>query len=304
MTGIATLDLARFRIDEESFLGQAVALGMRFRKLPEHAGDALLTYLRAQSMTHAARTRHGIALSKEDLERSVRQAMVCMELGLVEAADGDLDRAVDCIVAGDFDSLRKRGYQSAYDQLEKMRTISARLAEVIPGGLLKVERSDLERWGQLIPETWIRPAEEGENEVVLVDPLKEGVAFERAKARAELLVSLPSALLEELDEVAGDEGTWDAILRNLILALAQDRQTLVPEREDVARFESDCFEGGAFVPAVREKVLTQMEERLERLEFDDEVAAGIMLDLQDEIQRMESISSGLEGFFLVAGEDE
>lgn len=304
MTGIATVDLAQFRIDEESFLGQTLSLGVQYRKLPEHAGDAMRSYLRAQSMSHAARTRHGIALSKGDLERSVRQAMVCLEIGLREAAEGDLNRAVDCLAEGDFEALRQRGYQTAFKRLEEMKGVAAALAEAIPGGLLRVERTELEELGQLVPETWIRPAQDEDDEVALVDPLKDVERFRLLRSRAEFLVALPEALLQELDDAAGDEGAWDAFLRNLVLALALDLETLVPESGDVARFESDCFEDGAMRDEVREKVVGQVAERLNALDFDPETAAVLREDVENEIVRLESAAGiGMEGFFLMADDE-
>ena len=41
---LATLDLSRFRIDSESFVGQVIELGARFEKLPPNIGDALLGF--------------------------------------------------------------------------------------------------------------------------------------------------------------------------------------------------------------------------------------------------------------------
>lgn len=305
MTGIATLDLAQFRIDEESFLGQAVSLGIRFRKLPDHTAEGLLNYLRVRSMTHAGRTRHGIALSKDDLARSVRQAMVCVELGLLEAAEGDLNQAVDCLAEGDFESLRKRGYETAYDMLDEMRGTSERLAEAIPGGLLKAERVDLERWGKLVPETWTTPAEEGEEGDTVVDPMRDIGSFGHASARAELLLSLPPHVLSELDEVVGDEGTWDAVVRNMILAVGLDRETLLPEPEDVLLFESTCFDEGGLRPAIGDKVRGQFTTRLESLDVSAEAADAILGAVENEIQLMElSVPDGLAAFFLSASDTD
>ena len=218
-------------------------------------------------------------------------------------AEGDLNRAVDCLAGGDFESIRKRGYQTAYDRLENMQRVSAVLAGAIPGGLLKTERLDLERWSKVVPETWTRPAEEGEDDDPFVDPTKELDRFELTRTRAELLVSLPGTVLSDLDEVAGDEGTWDAVLRNLVLAVALDRETLIPDDAGLARFEEECFEGGILRPEIGEKVLQQIRARLNSLGVDGDISEAICADVISEIDRLGlAVDKGLGGFFLMASE--
>ena len=68
MNPLAQLDLGRFRIDAESFVGQTIELGIRFQKLPEQTGEALLAFLRVKGMYYGKRNRAGIAISREGLE--------------------------------------------------------------------------------------------------------------------------------------------------------------------------------------------------------------------------------------------
>ena len=117
---LATLDLSRFRIDSESFVGQAIELGTRFEKLPPNIGDALLGFLRLQGLHYGKRYRSGIAIRRENLEHGVRQALISMDLGLEARAESDLNRAVEIIAQGDFEACRKRGYEIAFFRLQEM----------------------------------------------------------------------------------------------------------------------------------------------------------------------------------------
>ena len=148
---LARLDLDRFRIDAESFVGQAIELSIRFEKLPPQISDALLAFLRTKGTYFGKRNRTGIAISRESLERGVRHALICMDLGLNELAEGDLNRAVDLLAGGDFEGFRKKGYELAFFRLEAMREEAQILAKRPEISFLSQEGKDVQHWSALTP---------------------------------------------------------------------------------------------------------------------------------------------------------
>ena len=48
--GLSTVDIGLFVVDEHSFLGQTLKLGIEYDLLPENADDALRMYLQAHTM--------------------------------------------------------------------------------------------------------------------------------------------------------------------------------------------------------------------------------------------------------------
>ena len=181
---LATLDLSRFRIDSESFVGQVIELGTRFEKLPPNIGDALLGFLRLQGLHYGKRNRSGIAIRRGDLEHGVRQALIAMDLGLEARAESDLNRAVEIIAEGDFEACRKRGYEIAFFRLQEMAR-ECRLMLLRPEvKFLQSEYRDISRWATAVPETWMRPPDDEEDEIQLVvaeshsgTGIRHGVAF-------------------------------------------------------------------------------------------------------------------------------
>ncbi len=300
MNPLAKLDLDRFRIDSESFLGQAVALGIRFEKLPENAPDAMLVYLRTVGMTFAQRYRTGIGIARDGLERGVRQALVCMELGLEDAAGGDLNAAVDLLVGGDFEAFRKRGWEIAFFRLEEMRETTRGLLKRPEAAFFQKHLRDFEGWAHLVPETWSTPAkDEDEEEDRGVDPLQNYAAFREIKARLDFLGSLPGGALRELWQAAGEGRSFDDLIRNLILSLALDLETLVPDQDRVADFQSRCFEEGNMLPEVREKVLHLVDRHLETAVENEDARVQIRNEVTAEMAVLEeALGSGMEGFFI------
>ena len=301
MNRLAKLDLDRLRIDSESFLGQAIALGVRFEKLPENAPEAMLAYLQTAGMTFAQRYRMGIGISREGLEQGVWQTLVCMELGLEDRAGGDLNAAVDLIAGGDFEVFRKRGWEIAFFRLEEMRETSASLLERPEAAFLQRHLKDAGRWAHLTPETWTIPPEADGEDKERIDPLKDYAAFREVKARMDFLRSLPQAAFRELGRTAGEGAAFEDLLRNLILSLTLDLETLTPDAGQAAEFRSRCFKGGAMRPQAREKVLRLVEDHLKsavdgeaaRAQMRDEVAAELLV-------LEEAAEAGMEAFFILA----
>ena len=302
MNTLARVDLERLRIDSESFLGQAIALGMRFRKLPEHTADAMLAYLRTAGMAFARRRRTGIAPSREGIERGVQQALVCMELGLEDAAGGDLNVAVDLLVQGDFETFRKRGWEIAFFRLEEMQEASRMLPERPEVVFLQDCLQDVGRWARLTPETWMRPPDEDgeEEEAQPVDPMGDYAAFREIRARAAFLEALPRTAFLALLDLAEEGAAFDALLRNLILCLALDLETLAPDRSQVAMFRARCFEGGAMRPEVREKVLRLLDRQLGAVMEEEAHRRLLRTEAEMEIALLERASENeMTGFFMV-----
>ena len=184
----ARLDLERFRIDSESFLGQAMALGLRFGKLREDYADGILAYLRAAGMGYGQRYREGIGVTREVLERGIRQAVVCMELGLLDASGSDLNAAVGILEAGDLEALRKRGWELAFFRLEEMRDRCEAALGQPEAAFLGARKKDVRRWSRLTPETWTCAGEEvdpGEDNGV--DPLRDYASFRDVKGRMDFV---------------------------------------------------------------------------------------------------------------------
>ena len=240
---LATLDLSRFRIDSESFVGQVIELGTRFEKLPPNVGDALLGFLRLQGLHYGKRYRSGIAIRREDLEHGVRQALIAMDLGLEARAESDLNQAVDIIAQGDFEACRKRGYEIAFFRLQEMAQMCRALLLRPEVKFLQSEYRAISRWATAVPETWMRPQDDEEDESQLVDPKRDYEAYQVAFRRLAFLRSIPKAALTEV-EMAVEARTYDGLLRNLILALALDMESLLPSEAQIEAFRQRCFEEG------------------------------------------------------------
>ena len=302
----ARLDLERFRIDSESHLAQAMALGLRFGTLREDYADGMLAYLRTVGMGHAQRYREGIGITREVLERGVRQAVVCMELGLLDVSAGDLNAAVDGLAAGDLETLRKRGWELAFFRLEEMRDRSLALLGQPETAFLKGRLKDLRRWSRLTPETWTWADDEADaGEDNSIDPLRDYASFREVKGRMDFVAGLPSDAREDLLLAAGEDVSYDGLLRNLVLSLALDLQVLVPDAGQVSEFESRCFAEGKLLPEARERVLAQTEAFLVGAVEDEAVREVLLSEIRAEISQLESrVDRGLAGFFTVLEEGE
>tara|TARA_Y100000588_G_scaffold345232_1_gene392287 strand:- start:638 stop:901 length:264 start_codon:yes stop_codon:yes gene_type:complete len=87
-----------------------------------------MAYLRAQGLAFAQRYRSGIALGRDGLERGVIQSATCLDIGLQDLAEGDVNSAVDLLAQGEFEVLRQRGWELAFARLEEMRRETPELA--------------------------------------------------------------------------------------------------------------------------------------------------------------------------------
>jgi hypothetical protein len=297
MNPLARLDLSRFQIDDESFVGQAIALGVRFNKLPSHTSDALLGFLRAKGLYYGQRNRSGIAIARNGLERGVRQALICLDMGLEEASEGDLNKAVELLGQGDFEATRKKGYQIAFFQLEEIRKSSLALLTRSTATFLQEEHRNLMRWSTLVPETWTRPPDDLEEEAMLVDARTDYGVFLQTQARMDFLNSIPNEALNQLQQSVSDGRSFDGLLRNLILALALDLESLLPSSEEIARFRETCFEQNQIRPEVRDKVLHLMDSVLNASNRSE-----IRASVEGEIEFLEQVSGGdMASFFLLPG---
>lgn len=302
MNPLARLDLSRFQIDDESFVGQAIALGVQFEKLPPQVSDALLGFLRAKGLYYGQRNRAGIAIARNGLERGVRQALICLDMGLMDQAESDLNRAVDLLAQGDFEAIRKCGYQRAFFQLEEIRKGSLALLTRSTARFLQEEHRFLKRWSTLVPETWTRPADDLEEEDQLVDARSDYGVFLRTQARLDFLNSIPNEALEQVQQMVTEGRSFDGLLHNLILALSLDVESLMPSAEEIALFGQTCFEDGKMKQDIRDKVLHLMDRQLEASVLDGVYRAEIRAAIEEEIDFFEQVlGADLTGFFLLPG---
>ena len=301
---LATLDLSRFRIDSESFVGQAIELGTRFEKLPPNIGDALLGFLRLQGLHYGKRYRSGIAIRRENLEHGVRQALISMDLGLEARAESDLNRAVDIIAQGDFEACRKRGYEIAFFRLQEMAQMCRAMLLRSEVKFLKSEYQAVSRWATAVPETWMRPPDDDEEELQLVDPKRDYAAYRVARRRLAFLRSIPKAALTEV-EIAVEGRTYDGLLHNLILALALDMESLLPSEEQIEAFRQRCFEEGKMREEVRGKVFELVDRQLETSVEDTEDRVAVRREFEAEVEFLEEVSfSPFKGVFLLPDQPE
>lgn len=302
---LARLDLSRFRIDSESFVGQVIELGVRFEKLPPNVGDALLGFLRAKGLYFGKRNRSGIAIGREDLEHGVRQALIALDLGLEEQSEGNLNQAVEIIAQGDFEACRKRGYEIAFFRLEEMSQKSLSLLLRPEVSFLQPEHREVSHWAKVAPETWVRPPDGDEEESQLVDPKRDYAVFLDTLPRLEFLRSIPKAALTELHDLVADGRTFDGLLRNLILALAMDLESLLPSDAQIETFHQTCFQDGRMKAGVRTKVFELIDRQFQASVENEKDREGIRRDFEAEVEFLEEASIGhLDGLFLLPDESD
>lgn len=299
MSQLTRPDLNQVPFASDSFLGRALVLGQQYEKLSENMPDVLMAYLRAKGLAFAQRYRSGISIGREALERGVRQSAVCLEIGLEERAAGDVNAAVDLLAAGDLEGLRKRGWELAFARLEEMVREAPELAELPEFAYLQGGFDDVEHWGRVVPETWMGRTETGEQQ--FVDPLRDYEVFARMRDEVRFLQTLPRKALRTLMREVPAGGSFVAILRNVIAALALDRQELVLEREMAEQFQRDCFADGRMVRQVREKVLDLAGQHLAGSLADEALRERMRVALVGEIGELERASaSDLGDLLLVA----
>ena len=275
------VDFDRLRVESEGFLGQAIALGIRYGKLSERTPDVLMAYLRTTGMRFGRRYRTGIAVSRDVLEQGVGKTLVSLELGLTIASEQDLNRGVDLLAEGDFEKIRKRGWEEAYARLEEM----GRVCRSIPGRpescLLRDYASQFDRWSRVVPETWMVSGAEDED-ADQVDPLRDYARFRELDARLNFIRLIPSSTLHHFAENVNECGFSDFV-RQLILALALDLETLVPSSREVSVFETDCLGQEGVAAWAHDKVTTKANEMACKAVDDSHRRMLLMQDVEDEM---------------------
>ena len=288
MNPLARLDLSQFRVDSESFVGQALELGVRFNKLEQEMADSLLVYLRVKGTELGKKNRTGIAITNELLTRAVRQVLACIDLGLGDLSEGDLNKAVVLLQAGDYEAFRKKGYEIAYYRFEQMRDTCRLIAARPESAFLPEELARINRWASLAPESWLCLGDEEEETPKEVDPRKDFDAYRELKARMDFLRTVPWNVLERLKEAVGEDGSFAGLLRNLILSLALDKSDLLPEKSEIDAFRRTCFVKGGFRKQIRGKVLDLVEQQLSA-EVEEEYQESILVEVKAELAAMENI---------------
>ncbi len=299
MSGLMRPDLNRVHIEVDSFLGQAVALGQRFEQLPEHMEDALMAFLRAQGLSYAQRYRSGLALGRGSVEKGVRQALVCLDIGLEELAAGDLNQAVEILAGGDFEALRKGGWELAFKRLESMRQLAGDWAVLDPGLFLDGSLDEVELWCRIVPETWTSSTDESDE--VAVDPAADYRRCRELQYQLAFMGSLPSKARDRLLRVMRYYGTFADLLRNLILGLALDLERLLVKPQEVELFARQCLDEKGLVPSVRQKIAELLTGHLDQ-NLDEEARLWVQAQVWAEIERLENTPvEALPGLFVVRG---
>lgn len=275
------VDFDRLRVESEGFLGQAIALGIRYGKLSEHTPDVLMAYLRTTGMRFGRRYRTGIAVSRDVLEQGVGKTLVSLELGLTIIAEQDLNRGVDLLVEGDFEKIRKRGWEEAYARLEEMGRVCRSIHGRPESRLLRDYASQINRWSRVVPETWMVSGAEDED-AVHVDPLRDYAGFRELHARLNFIRLIPLSVLQPFAE-AVDECGFSDFVRHLILALALDLETLVPGAREISAFETDCLSPEGVALWARDKVTTKANEMARKAVDDSHRQMLLMQDVEDEM---------------------
>ena len=297
MTGLASVDLARLRIDEESFIGQMIALGMEFQKLPAHTAEGLQAYLRIQAMSYGTRNRSGIAGGREAIEHGVYQAIVCLDLGLLETSDGDLNAAVDLIQAGEFEEFRKQGWEIAHYRLGRMQTDCTQLAQRTVASFLQDFTKDSRIWAGVEPGTWM--SEDDEGKPLRIDPIADWRRFLGMAARVHLFRALPEDAFKPFRSAAGGRGSSEEVLRNIVVALACQSPSLALTRETLDTFR-EGMQGGRVTPETRKIILSQIDRLIEASEPDDDVTSLIPGLVTESIDELESAGPLSDKLFVMA----
>ena len=235
--GLSTVDISGFLVDEHSFLGQTIKLGIDYNQLPSNVDDALRMYLHSYTMMFSQRNRSGIAIGREELEQGVFQATVCLEIGLIDKSHGDANKAVEIVATGDLESLRKRGWELAFSRLEEMQHEAQLFPKRREAAFLQDYAEPVRRWAYTAPHTWLCTDPNEEDGPTIADPGKAYETFQDLVLRVALLKSLPSDALKRFGSAAGRKGPFSEILRNLILSLVLGKETLVATAQDVALLE-------------------------------------------------------------------
>lgn len=291
------VDFDKLRVESEGFLGQAIGLGVKYGRLSARTPDVLLAYLRATGLRFGQRYRTGIAVSRDVLEQGVGKALISLELGLTLISEQDLNRAVDLLAEGDFEKIRKRGWEEAFVRLEEMGRVCRLVRGRPESRLLRDFAPQIERWSRVVPETWMVSGGEDEDEDH-VDPLRDYARFRELHARVNFIRLLPSSVLQSFAEAVNECGFSDFV-RPLILALALDLDTLVPGSREISAFETDCLGSEGVAAWARDKVTASVNEMARNATDDSHLRMVLMQDVEDEMARLAELrADSLAGAFV------
>ena len=296
---LSTIDISHFVVDEGSFLGQTIKLGVQYNRLPENTSEALRMYVQVHATMHARRNRAGITIGREEIEQGIFQATVCLELGLIDQSDGDADKAAEIVATGDFEAVRKRGWELAFFRLKEMHEEGELFSKRTEAAFLQDYVALARRWSFTAPETWLCNDPEEEDGPTIVDPQREFWAYEDLTTRLMLMKTLPSDAFKAFRKAADGRGMFDDLLRNLILSLALGIESLVPTVDDVRRF-SGLFGEDGLNPDAEASVISQL--RVQLLERTDEQPLGRFLShVKGVIRELKAASSaGFDGCFAMS----
>ena len=299
MKQLAIPDLNALLRDRESFAVRAIELGLRFERLPQSFPDMFLAFLRVRSLQFAEKNRTGISLGRDGLMRGMRHAFTSMDLGLESTADGDVDRALDLLSAGDFTSMYREGYEIAHDRLEGMRSQSAIIFRREELALLPEFNSRLRSWSRIIPETFV--ARDGDHQSIDIDPRKHYPEFEDVHGRIEFVCGLPRLALRSALEthVTG----FDTLLRRLIVAVALPMQTLDVKKRELDQLRTRYFSQRLMDPVVRNRALGEIDAHVGRSVSCHRVRAQILRESEGIITELEASSDDKDRFVSVIRED-
>lgn len=259
--GLSTVDIGLFVVDEHSFLGQTLKLGIEYNLLPENADEALRMYLQTHTLRFGQKDRAGIAIGREELEQGVFQATLCLELGLTDQGDGDANRAAEIVATGDFESIRKRGWEIAFFRLKEMQDEARLFPKRREAAFLQESAEYVRRWTHTAPETWLCVDPEEEDGPTIVDPIREYETYQDLVLKIELLKSLPSDALKRFGSAAGGRGPFSDLMRNLILCLSVGLDSLVPQLDQVIAFGRLIVQG-ELDPDIEASVISQLKSQL------------------------------------------
>ena len=294
MNKLSGVDLNRIQVDRDTFLGRALEVGLSLDKLPTRLMEALAIYLKAVATQYARRFRRGIKISKDLLEEGIRRTVVCMDVGLRDLSEGDLNKAVERIEPSRFEEIRKRGQEIIFEQLRTMRETSRGILGSPYGKFLLLEEDILRGWSTITPEKWTKRDVFGEEEVE-VDLDAEYAEFQRIVHKASFLKSLPGHLIADLLRCAPQGAEFSRIISNMVIALAIGHGRLVLRMEDVERFQSSCFKDSEFFPEIRERIRNALQRHLNAHSDDgvyQEYITGVVESRLEAVQML--VAQGLQ----------
>ncbi|MBS13128.1 MAG: hypothetical protein CME19_16160 [Gemmatimonadetes bacterium] len=287
--GLSTVDLGNFVLDEGSYLGQTLKYGIEYGLLPENADDALRMYLQMHTMSFGQKNRSGIAINREDMEQGIFQATVCLDIGLRDQSKGEPNRAAEILSAGEFEAIRKRGWELAFFWMEDMHEEGKRFPMRRESAFLMDYATPTQKWAHTVPETWICDDPEAEGEPTIVDPVGEYDVYLDLMLRVSLLKRLPADALKRFGSAAGARGPFCDLLRNLIVSVSLGLESLVLSTAEAEYFRESPFGPGmATAEEVLVRLLCQLEDGADPRALD-----RFGEDVREEVAQLVSQETGL-----------